>query len=83
MLGMGLSYLVHFSTAGHEATKQRTWVHPYVEQTIASEVWKWVRIITLVLAILSGVASAVLFLIGLHDVRDAIAERFAKRGWLA
>ena len=71
---LGFVYCTHFSAAGVSMFKKRTWTHPYLEKSKASKFWYMAAITFQVLAAVTGFMSLVFFVLGFHDVAEAIQE---------
>ena len=69
---LGLSYIVHFATYKHATSQKKVWEHPYITPGKLTACWAWLKIGLHVLAVALAVVSAVLFVIGLFAVKQAV-----------
>jgi hypothetical protein len=72
-LGIGLSYFTHYFMAGVAAHYERAWTHPWVRPTAASRRYRILNIIFHVAAVVAATLSWVTFIVGMIEVRNAIA----------
>lgn len=63
---LGLSYCVSYLNAGYEASRVRTWQHPYLADGKNSKAYDKAGIFLHIIAVLVAVASLVLFLRGVY-----------------
>ena len=73
-VGMGLSYLTHYSMIAVEGSKTLSLQQPFVQPGPTTKWWARVRLALHTLAIFAGIASLILFLIRMCDVKTAISS---------
>jgi hypothetical protein len=69
---MGLSYFTNYVNTMHAASQMRTWQHPYVVDGAHSVKFHWWKTGLHILAVAAAIASLVLFICGMVDVRNSI-----------
>jgi hypothetical protein len=74
MLGIGFAYFTNFSIAAEASTRERKWEHPYVSATKISKRWRCIGNVLRLVAVILGLASAALFVVGMLAVRSAITQ---------
>jgi len=72
LISLGFSYFTNYATVELTGSKQKKWDHPWVVDGTSSSKWNATINICKVIAILAGIASVILFLVGMFDVRAAI-----------
>lgn len=76
-VAMALAYCTNLALAERASRRRRISIHPYVEETTESQRFLRYSHICRVLGILCFCSSAILFLVGIWSVKNAI-EHFAK-----
>ena len=69
---MGFGYVVNYANAGIANARIPVWEFPYLQETTASNVWKWIAIVFTVLAVITGIASLALFVYGMLEIKKAV-----------
>jgi hypothetical protein len=70
--GICFAYLTHYAMAGVASSKTKKWEPPYVEAGPSSVIWRRLNIVFHLLALIAGLASLSLFIMGVFSVRAAI-----------
>jgi len=72
LVSLGFSYFTNYAAVEHAGSMQKTWEHPWV--TDGPQTWKWAATANTckVIAIVAGLASVILFVVGMYDVRASI-----------
>jgi hypothetical protein len=73
-LGTGAVYFVNWCATGHVQSFARQWESPHFLETAASRRWRYAAGAFRVVAIVSGLAAAFLFIWGVLEVRSAIIQ---------
>jgi hypothetical protein len=71
-VGLGLSYLTHLWDADYTASLKRTADFPFVEPGARSNLYRYLRTATHVLAVVAFLFCIGCFILGMISVRDAI-----------
>jgi predicted cobalt transporter CbtA len=72
-LGIGLAYFTNYLTAGVATSMIRSWDHPYIQESPKSRLYRIAKMVVHVAAVTVALASLVTFIVGMIEVRDAIA----------
>jgi hypothetical protein len=72
LFALTASYFTNYATVEHSASRVKSWLYPHVQDGPKSAKWRCVRDFFHAVAIVFGLASLVLFLVGMYAVRDAI-----------
>jgi hypothetical protein len=72
--GMGLSYATHYLTQATQASHKMTSEPPFIEPAPMTKWWKLARHSVHIFAIAAGIASLILFIVGMFDVKNAITS---------
>lgn len=70
--GTAFAYFTNYCTGSASSYRARTFKHPYVQDTAASRWWFRASVAFQVFAVLAGIASLVMFLLGMNEIRDVI-----------
>jgi hypothetical protein len=74
VIGMALSYFTNYVTAGHAASHEKWWQHPYLRPGPNTPSYAKAKRIFHVLALIVSLGSIVLFVWGMFDVRSSIVR---------
>jgi hypothetical protein len=74
VLAMAASYFTNYFMAGMASSKARKWEHPYLEDTPKTKWMQSLNRVFHVLAVIAGIGSLVIFVVGMLDVREAITH---------
>ena len=72
--GIAFSYFTHYCMAGMERSYTKKWEHPFVEPGPHTTLWWRLNIVFHVCAVVTAIASLVIFVCGMLDVRSAISH---------
>lgn len=73
-LSATFAYFANYFAAEQFGSVAKFWDHPFVRETAAAPYWYRCRLVAQWLATICGVASAILFIIGILQVKDAIGR---------
>lgn len=71
-IGVGLAYVTNYCITGSAAHKTYHNEHPFVRETKASKRWFWAGTVFQILAMAAAIASLVMFVLGMYEIRAAI-----------
>jgi hypothetical protein len=71
---MGCAYLTNYSIAGDVVHRKKQWEHPYILPTVRSRAWRCAAILFQWVAIIGALASLVLFVYGVIEIKNAIGH---------
>jgi hypothetical protein len=72
--GMALSYLTNYCMAAVASSQRKNWEHPYVEPGPRTAFWRRFNLVFHVFAFGAGLASLILFVVGMLSVKTAITH---------
>jgi hypothetical protein len=73
-LGIGFAYFTNYCVTGHYQSRIKQWEQPYLVETPGSRRWAYGATFFRTLAIACGFGSAILFVSGVLQVRNAIIQ---------
>jgi hypothetical protein len=76
LVALGCSYLANYSIGELSHSRNRTWTHPFIVDGPKSARWHYTAMLFSGLAVLIGLASIALFIVGMVDVRNSIVHVF-------
>jgi hypothetical protein len=74
VVGMCLSYVVHYLTLAHVFSMEKVWEHPWIKPGKRTRIFAILMGSTHVLTVLVAVSSVVFFVVGIYSVRNAIVH---------